>query len=73
VKFADIPGLTNSADNFGIYCMYYRQVAEDGIFVGLRRYRFFSKFVSLGMHNLFRAILHKTILFLLDKFNAPLP
>nr|TKW14001.1 hypothetical protein SEVIR_5G138500v2 [Setaria viridis] len=41
VKFADIPGLTNSAGNFGIYCMYYCQVAEDGILLGLHLYRFF--------------------------------
>ncbi|KAF8705693.1 hypothetical protein HU200_030888 [Digitaria exilis] len=38
VKFADVPGVKNSADNFGIYCMYYRQIAEDGIFLGLRRF-----------------------------------
>ncbi|RCV25115.1 hypothetical protein SETIT_5G140400v2 [Setaria italica] len=41
VKFADIPGLTNSAGNFGIYCMYYCQVAEDRILLGLHLYRFF--------------------------------
>ncbi|PAN32764.1 hypothetical protein PAHAL_5G510400 [Panicum hallii] len=40
VNFADIPGLTNSDDNFGIYCTYYHQVVEDGILLGLRRYRF---------------------------------
>ncbi|CAO2186074.1 unnamed protein product [Urochloa humidicola] len=41
VKFDDIDGLTNCADNFGIFCMYYHQVLEDGILLGLRRYRFF--------------------------------
>jgi len=58
VKFADIPGLRNSADNFGMPCMFYRQVAEDGILLGLRRYRFFSKFSFYGMRNLFRSILN---------------
>jgi hypothetical protein len=63
VNFADIPGLTNSDDNFGIYCTYYHQVVEDGILLGLRRYRFLSKFVNLlflGMHNLFSSISMET-------------
>lgn len=73
VKFADVPGIENSADNFGIYCMYYRQIAEDGIFLGLRRYRFFRKFVLLGMHNLFRSIFSENYLLFVDTFSAPLP
>ena len=47
VKFADIPDLQNNTDNLCIYCQYYSQVANDGIVLGLRRYRFFSKFVFL--------------------------
>ncbi|CAL4958797.1 unnamed protein product [Urochloa decumbens] len=31
VKLDDIDGLTNCADDFGMYCMYYRQVLEDDI------------------------------------------
>ena len=35
----------NNTDNLCIYCQYYSQVANDGIVLGLRQYRFFSKFV----------------------------
>lgn len=52
VKFADIPGHMNTADKFGIYCTYYSQVAEDGIILGLRRYRFFSKFFPSNIASL---------------------
>ncbi|KAL6627250.1 hypothetical protein ACP70R_030976 [Stipagrostis hirtigluma subsp. patula] len=43
VKFADIEmcGHMNNADKFGIYCLFYNQVAQHGILLGLRRYRFF--------------------------------
>ncbi|KAF8663268.1 hypothetical protein HU200_055878 [Digitaria exilis] len=43
VKFADIPEIENNADKFGIYCMHYHQIVEDGILLGLRQYRFFLK------------------------------
>jgi len=35
----------NNTDNLYIYCQYYSHVTNDGIVLGLRRYRFFSKFV----------------------------
>ena len=64
MNFADIPGLTNSDDNFGVYYMYYRQILEDGILLGLLRYRFLSKFFNLlfflGMPNLFSSISMET-------------
>ncbi|KAL6838697.1 hypothetical protein ACP4OV_031411 [Aristida adscensionis] len=43
VKFADIDirGCMNNSDKLGIYCMFYNQVAQHGILLGLRRYRFF--------------------------------
>lgn len=40
VRFADIPDLINNTDKFSVYCQYYSHVANDGIFLGLRRYRF---------------------------------
>ncbi|KAL6627248.1 hypothetical protein ACP70R_030974 [Stipagrostis hirtigluma subsp. patula] len=39
VKFMDNPSETNT--DFGIYCQHYHKVAEDGIVLGLRHYRFF--------------------------------
>ncbi|CAL4978427.1 unnamed protein product [Urochloa decumbens] len=41
VKFADIPGLVHNTDKLGIYGTFYSHVADDGILLGLRRYRFF--------------------------------
>jgi hypothetical protein len=35
----------NNTDNLYIYCQYYNHLTNDGIVLGLRRYRFFSKFV----------------------------
>lgn len=52
VKFTDIPDLNNNTDKLGIYCQYYSQVANDGIVLGLRRYRFFSKFIFLVSCNI---------------------
>ena len=69
VKFADIPELMNSADNFGTY----RQVAEDGILLGLRRYRFFSKFF-FGKCIIYLDLFSrkKTYLIAVNIFNRPL-
>lgn len=58
VKFADIPGHMNYTDKFGIYCTYYNQVSEDGIILGLRRYRFFSKAFPLEAYCFFPSFLH---------------
>ncbi|CAM0880241.1 unnamed protein product [Alopecurus aequalis] len=42
VKFSDISsGHTNASDNLGTYCDAYHHIFEDGIMLGLRRYRFF--------------------------------
>lgn len=49
VKFSDINNIDNDV---GAYYNFYRQVAEDGITLGLRRYRFLSKFPCPGMHYL---------------------
>ncbi|KAJ1282152.1 hypothetical protein BS78_03G028600 [Paspalum vaginatum] len=40
VKFADIPDLIYNTDRFSVYCQYYSQVANDGILLDLRQYRF---------------------------------
>lgn len=40
VNFSEIPGHRNIGDNIGTHCSYYQQFAEDGIILGLRRYRF---------------------------------
>ncbi|XP_044975323.1 probable RNA-dependent RNA polymerase 3 isoform X3 [Hordeum vulgare subsp. vulgare] len=40
VNFSDISGHTNAGDNFETSCHFYHHVFEDGIILGLRRYRF---------------------------------
>ncbi|XBI11519.1 hypothetical protein VPH35_138566 [Triticum aestivum] len=40
VNFSDISGHTNAGDNFETGCHFYHHVFEDGIILGLRRYRF---------------------------------
>ncbi|KAF7035733.1 hypothetical protein CFC21_046550 [Triticum aestivum] len=40
VKFSDIPGQRNFGNNVGAYYSVYHKVAEDGISLGLRRYRY---------------------------------
>jgi hypothetical protein len=47
VNFSDIPGHTNTGHNIGTYCSFYHQFVKDGIILGLRRYRFLSKFLWL--------------------------
>jgi hypothetical protein len=49
VKFSDISEHTNASDNLATCRDAYTHIFEDGIMLGLRRYRFFSKFLSLGM------------------------
>ncbi|XP_044347912.1 probable RNA-dependent RNA polymerase 3 [Triticum aestivum] len=40
VKFSDIPGQRNFGNDVGAYYSVYHKVAEDGISLGLRRYRY---------------------------------
>ncbi len=48
--------LSDTKTDFSTYCEHYHKVAEDGIVLGLRRYRFFGKFPFLASLNLFEFI-----------------